>query len=544
MSSAPRLARGRRAYNRQDWTAAYEYLRGADEVDDVERLAIAAQLTGHEDEALEQLQRAHHARLRQGEVERAVYLAANLVMAMLNRGEEAQAAGWLARARRLLDDVDHDCAEAGYVMIPTALQTLRQGDISRATEMFQQIIEIAEQFGDPDLGAMGRLGRGQSLVQMGEIAAGLEYFDENMVAITSGEISPIVAGIVYCAVIDGCRGIYDLRRAQEWTQALDQWCESQPGMVRYRGNCLVFRSQIMQFHGAWSDAMVEAEKARVRLTVPRVQEAAGDAYYQLGDLHRLQGDLTRAEAAYRQANDVGRSPQPGLALVRLARGQVVPAAIALRRERDETSEPSRLCAVLPAFVDVMVAAGEVDSAREGAAKLAQVAEVLRAPYVRALASYAAGSVHVAAAEHRAALDSLRSSLALWRELDAPFEAARTRVLIGVACGALGDHDSARLEFDAARKTFIQLGATPEVGRVDSFSAPQAHRSAGALSARELEVVRLLAAGKSNRNIAAELFISEKTVARHVSNIFTKLGVSTRAAATAYAYEHGLQARST
>jgi len=538
------LTGGRRAYDQHDWSTAYEHLRGAEEVEDVEKFVVAAFLSGREEEAIEQMQRAHHVRLKAGEVERAIYLAANLVMLLVNRGEEAQAAGWLARCRRLLDDLRRDCVEAGYVMVPSALQALGQGDVAHATEMFQEVIEVAERFGDPDLACMGRMGRGQSLLAAGHIAAGLEDFDENMVAVTSGEISPIVAGIIYCAVIDGCRGIYDLRRAQEWTQALDLWCQSQPGMVQYRGSCLVFRSQIMQFHGAWSDALVEADRARVRLTEPRVQAAAGEAYYQLAELHRLQGDLVKAEAAYRQANELGRSPQPGLALVRLAQRQVEPAAVALRRERDEAADPSRLCAVMPAFVEVMVAAGDLASAREGSETLTQVASVLNAPYVRALASYSDGEVRLAAAEPRAALESLRSALKLWRELDAPYEAARTRVLIGLACRALGDQDAATLEFDAARKTFVQLGATPEVARLDALAAPQARALPGGLSAREVEVMRLLAGGKSNRAIAAELFISEKTVARHVSNIFTKVGVSTRAAATAYAYEHGLQARRT
>ncbi|HEY3084655.1 MAG TPA: LuxR C-terminal-related transcriptional regulator [Candidatus Dormibacteraeota bacterium] len=530
------LETGRLAYDQHDWPRAYEYLRGAEEPEDIQRLAVAAQLAGYEEAAIEQLQRAHSAFLKRGDLEPAIRAGGQLAMYLLNRGEFAQAGGWLARSRRLLDELNRDSAEAGFLMIPAALQALEQGDVAQASRIFEQVIEIAERFEDADLGAMGRLGRGQSLVITGQLAAGLELFDETMVAVTSGEVSPIVSGIIYCAVIDGCRRIYDLRRAQEWTEALDHWCESQPGLVPFRGNCLVFRSQIKQFHGAWADALSEADRACALLTKPRVQSAAGDAFYQLGELHRLRGDYAKADAAYQQANDTGRSPQPGLALVRLAKGQIEAAAAAVRRERDEEGDPSRRCAVLPAYVEVMVAAGDVDAARDGAGELARLADMFGAPYVRAIAGYADGAVLLAAGDPKSALESLRRALKLWRELGAPYEVARTRELIASACGALGDSESAEMELAAARKSLGQLGAVVAVH--EQAPAP------GGLSTRELDVLRLLAAGKTNKAIAADLFISEKTVARHVSNIFDKLGLASRAAATAYAYEHGLHRRPT
>jgi DNA-binding NarL/FixJ family response regulator len=531
------LTRGRRAYEQHNWAEAYASLRAAEDAEDLQRLAIAASLTGREEDAIETLQRAHNAFLKRGDVEPAVRCGSNLVMTLLHRGETAQAAGWLARCRRLLDDGQRDCVEVGYLAIPAALQALMQGDFLRASDMFKGVIEIADRFDDPDLAAMGRLGRGQTLLGMGEIASGLECFDETMVAVTSGEISPLVAGIVYCAVIDGCRGIYDLRRAQEWTEALDQWCDSQPGLVQYRGNCLVFRARIKQLHGRWSEALSEAATACQRLSEPRLQPEAGDAYYQLGELYRLRGDFVKAEAAFKQAHDLGHSPQPGLALIRLANGQVEAAAAALRREREEARDPSASCSVLPPFVETMIAAGDLDAARNGAAELGSIAERLDAPYVRALAAFAAGSVLLADGKHRAALESLRTAWSHWRGLDAPYEAAKTRVLIALACRAIGDADAAAMELDAARGALSALGAAPDLAYVDTLKRDR--QPAGGLSVREVEVMRLLAAGKSNRAIAVELFISEKTVARHVSNIFTKLGVSTRAAATAYAYEHGL-----
>jgi DNA-binding NarL/FixJ family response regulator len=536
MSPAADLDRGRKEYDRRNWPEAYELLRGAQEPEDLMRLAVAAQLTGHDEAAVEQLHRAHNTFLKRGDAQPAIRAGANLAMLLTNRGELAQAAGWIARCRRMLDELNRDCAEAGYLRIPTALQAVGQGDVAGASAIFKEVIQIAERFDDADLGAMGRLGRGQSLLMTGDIATGLELFDENMVAVTSGELSPIVAGIIYCAVIDGCRRIYDLRRAHEWTQALDQWCESQAGLVPFRGNCLVFRSEIKQLHGAWSDALVEANRACVMLTEPRVQEAAGDAFYQLGELHRLRGDFAAAEAAYLRANGVGRSPQPGLALVRLAQGQIESACAALRREREDARDPSRMTAVLPAFVDAMIAAGDVKAARAGAAELEAAARALGAPpFVRALAEKAQGAVLLAEGEPRSAVASLRSALDLWRDLDAPYEAARTRILIAKAWEALGDLDAAALEIDAARTLFAHLGSATD-------NPPAA--APGGLSAREVEVLRLVAAGKTNKAIAADLFISEKTVARHMSNIFDKLGLASRAAATAYAYEHGLQRRPT
>ena len=524
------LEAGRRAYDRHDWSEAYEHLQGAQEPEDLDRLAVAAQLVGKDEEAGDLLQRAHNAYLKRGEILPAVRSAGNLVMNLMQRGDQAQAGGWLARCRRLLDDGKRDCVEVGYLIVPAALGTLMQGEVERSSEMFQQVLDIAYRFDDPDLQAFGRLGRGSSLIGLGEVAAGLALLDENMVAVTSGELSPIVAGVVYCALIDSCREIYDLKRAHEWTSALDQWCESQHGMVPFRGNCLVYRSEIKQLHGDWSSAMAEAEKARDRLTTPGVQPAAGEAFYQLGELHRLRGDFVSAEVAYRQAHELGRSPQPGLALVRLAKGRTAAAATAMRRALDEAGAPAARWAVLPAFIEVMVAARDLGAAREAVTELSAVAERIGTSYLRARAKQAEGSVLLAEGAPREAIRSLRSALARWRELDVPYEAARTQALIGQACDSLGDHDAAAMELNAARKILARLGAT---------SVPAA--IPGGLSAREVEVIRLLAAGKSNRTIAGELFISEKTVARHVSNIFTKLRVSTRAGATAYAYEHGLQA---
>jgi DNA-binding CsgD family transcriptional regulator len=518
------------------WGDAYRSLTRAArlDADGLERLATAAYMLGREDEYLHALERAHHAHIEAGATQRAVRSAFWLSMTLLMRGESGPSVGWCARAERLLEREPAECVERGYMLLRDVVTRHVSGDHEAALAKATAAATIAERFGDRDLHALAVHEQGLCLIRLGRVEDGLRMLDEAMVAAVGAELSPIVTGLVYCSVIDGCQEVYALRRAQEWTAALSAWCEAQPDMVAFTGRCLVHRAEILQLHGAWQEALDEARRAGDRVT-----RAAGQAAYRRGEVHRLRGELARAEAAYREASRHGSEPLPGLALLRVAQGSGDAALAAMRRALAETSDPVERIRLLPAAVEVMLAAREADDARGACEELERLEPRFASPLLTAVVAAARGAIELAAGDARAALPALRRAERAWEEIGAPYERARVRVLVGRACRALGDEDSAALELDAARSVFAALGAAPDVTRVDTLRGRGGAAGAHGLTARELEVLRLVAAGETNKAIAATLVLSERTVDRHVSNIFAKLGTSSRTAATAYAYRHEL-----
>jgi DNA-binding CsgD family transcriptional regulator/tetratricopeptide (TPR) repeat protein len=541
MTDLATLRRGRRSFEQRAWAESYRLLQAADDdapldAEDLERLAIAAYLVGRDDECEAVTARAHQAFLDRADREGAARAAFWLGYALMGRGAIAPASGWFARAGRLLDEGQLDCVVRGYLLLPVAIGCIVQGDPAAADATFSEAAAIARRFADRDLASAACHGRGRALIRLGRIAEGVALFDEAMASVIAGEVTPLVAGDVYCSVLEGCRETFDLRRAYEWTASLGRWCATQPDLVRYRGECLNYRAEVLQLRGQWTDAARDAQDA-CELLISR--PAAGAAFYRRGDLHRLRGEFTKAEEDYTRAHERGRQPQPGLSLLRLAQGQIDAAAASIRSVLLDTQAQISRARLLPAAVEILLAADDVPAARAASAELSELARAFGAPLLAAASAHATGAVLLAEDDIAGASMSLRQACETWRELEMPYEEAQTCLLVSAVCEKRGDQDGRRLEIETARRRFTQLKAEPCLARIAGQAEHPSHPRIGSLSAREAQVLRLLAAGKTNRAIADELFISEKTVARHVSNIFDKLGVSSRTGASAWAFQHNL-----
>jgi DNA-binding CsgD family transcriptional regulator len=536
------VERGRESYAERAWVDAYESLSEADRAtplgaDDLELLARSAYMLGRDDEYVAALERAHRAQLDADQALQAAGTAFWIGLHLFLQGETAPATGWFARAQRLVEGEGGECAERGYVMTAACLHQMAARDYAAVYATASEALEIAERWGDRDLAAFARMDQGCALLNLGRTDEGRRLVDETMVSVTAGELSPVAAGLVYCNTISFCQDAHELRRAREWTAALSRWCEQERDMVAHTGICRVHRAEVMTLGGAWEDALGELRVLRERLAGGLVgQRATAAAAYQQGELLRLTGEFEAAEEAYREASRLGREPQPGLALLRLAQGEVASAAGSIRRALGEAGEPLKRGALLPAYVEITLAQGDLDAARTARRELEQIAGRQRSDVLDAAAAQAEGAVRLAEGDADAALTATRRAWNLWQQLGAPYEAARARVLVGLACRALGDQDTAALELEAARAAFAELGAAPDLAVLRSLSEPA---DTGGLTARELEVLRLVAVGRSNREIAAALTISEHTAARHLQNIFAKLHVSSRTAASAFAFERHL-----
>lgn len=545
MELVAELKRGREAFGRQAWREAHEALTVADRSAplgpaDLELLATSAYMLGWEQEYMEVLERAYRAYLDSEEPLAAVRCAQWIAVKLAVRGELGQAGGWLGRAERLLEREGTDRVERGYLLIPRIIEQEAEGELERAAATAAEAAAIGERFGDPDLFSVAAHAEGSALISLGRFREGLALLDLAMVAVLAGEVSPVSSGIVYCGAILACEEAHELRRAREWTTALTRWCEGQPDLVAFTGRCLVHRAQIMRMDGSWQEAIEEARRAAERCLKGENPVAAGEAHYQRAEVHRLRGEHPAAEEAYREASAQGWEPHPGLALLRLAQGKGKAAQAAIRRVLSEPRDTGKRAGLLPAYVEILVAVGDLQGAEEGCAELDSIAGWEEEPgALAALAAHSRGLVELTAGDPEAALAALRRAVELWQRFRTPYEVARTRELIGLACRDLGDEDTARLELEAARETFARLGAVTDLARIEGPAGLGNAVDSHGLSNRELEVLSMLCAGKTNREIAADLVLSVRTVDRHVSNLYAKLGVSSRAAATTYAHEHGL-----
>ena len=464
------LEQGRLAHAKRAWLEAYETLTATHEVrplapEDLELLAIETFMLGRDDESIAWLERAHQRYLESEENLRAVHCAVWIGLNLASRGQIGPATGWLGRAQRLLAN-EGDCAERGYLLLPRMFQHEAAGDFAAAAAAAGEAVRVGERFGDRDLFALAIHGQGHMLIRDGRVREGLALLDEGMVAVTAEELSPIVTGLVYCGVILACQEVYEVRRAREWTRALSDWWALQPDMVAFTGRCLVHRAEILQLDGFWPDALEEVRRAGERF-VETKNPAAGLARYRQGELLRLQGEFGAAEEAYKEASRFGWEPQPGLAQLRLGQGRAEAAAAAIRRAEVATSLPIERARLLPAFVEIMLAVGENESARRACVELQELARGFESAMLAALVAHAQGAVHLAEGDAQAALVALRNAHETWHALEAPYEIARTRVLVGEACRVLGDEEAAALELDAARSIFERLGARPDVARLDA-----------------------------------------------------------------------------
>ncbi|MFE3545746.1 LuxR C-terminal-related transcriptional regulator [Nocardia sp. NPDC059177] len=534
------LRRAREAYERREWVAAFDTLSGTDagllHGDDFARLATAAYLTGRTNDSIQAMQRAYQLHLDAGDPLAAVRCAFWLAMTLLTTGESAVGSGWVARAERLLEQAPGDVAEHGYVCVAVLFRHLTAGEYAEAACCADRVTDYGRRFGCADLVAMGLSAQGRLAIYAGRVREGLALLDEAMAHVAADGVSTLFAGHIYCSLVEACQEISDFARMEQWTVALTSWCADQQGLVLFTGQCAVHRGQLMRVHGAYDAALEEFGLAVRRYLAAETVAPAGLASAERGDVLRIRGAFAEADAAYTAAIGYGHDPQPGLALLWAARGRTAAAVATTRRLVAETPDPVHRSQVLPAAVDILLAARETADAAELSTELTAVAAGFDCAALRATAARAAGCVATATGDHATAVTELRRAARLWSALDVPYETARSRTDLGRALRALGDEGSAGLEFDAARRVFARLGAAPAEAEATRLLAPT---TPGGLTAREVEVLRLVAAGRSNPQIAAQLVLSEKTIARHLSNIFTKLDVTSRTAAAAFAYEHDL-----
>jgi ATP/maltotriose-dependent transcriptional regulator MalT len=534
------VTQGRRAAANGEWAEAYEALSSVDPAslgpDVLEVLADAAWWVFDEHAAIQARQRAYAGYAAAGDDARAGAVAARLAIDHFSRGNPSVGGGWLAKAHRHLDG-EPECIELGMLWTMEATVRRYGGDLDGSIELAQRAAALARRLNEGGGLAMAIHTEGLAHIAAGRIPQGLTLLDEAMTSVLAGELDPFLTGVVYCNVIGACLEIADLGRASEWSAAARDWCDSLSAESPFHSLCRVNRAHVARLAGAWAEAEAEASLAADEMERTDAPEI-GSALLELAEIRRRRGDLEGSAAAFERAQVYGADPQPGRALLALARGKPREAAAALRSARDGPLTAPERVRLLAACVEVGIASGDPAEARACAAELREATAALATPALQAMADHADGAVFLAEADPEAALSPLRRACGAWADLQFPYEHARSRQALGTAMRATGDEEGGEGELRAARDAFERLGARLDVAAVDALLGPDDALPAG-LSAREAEVLRLVASGKTNRDIAVELVLSEHTVGRHLQNIYGKIGVGSRAAATAFVFEHGL-----
>jgi DNA-binding CsgD family transcriptional regulator len=534
----------RDAYRCGEWADATALFLSADavselEIDDIEALAWAAGIAAQDRVMLAALERvyAHHAARKDHEASARAAFWSGLRHMMI--GEAGLGAGWLQRAAKHAEETAPDCVQRGYLLLPQVFMHRGKQAYETAIEIANTAIAIGEKADEPDLIALAGSLKGGMLFRLGRIDEGYVPIDEAMLLANTGRLSPVVSGTVYCEIVGSCCRVLEMVRAREWTAILNDWCRRNPQAKAFNGVCRVHRAEVLQLEGNWNEAFAEAGRAGHGLEGTTEQTAMANAAYRRGEILRLRGEFEAADAEYRRAGEMAIDPQPGLALLRLAQGQSDEAAAMIRRALDTARDMTRKAALLPAGIEILIACRDLDAAKSLRDQMKEIAELFNTEILARVADQSLGSLAMAQGKFSEASAALIAAREYWSEFGAPYLVARLRLDIALAYAELGDAEGAGMELDAAEKAFHELGAEPDLVRLRAIRARTHAPVANVLTAREREVLALMADGGSNPAIAEELGLSPKTVNRHAENIFDKLGVSSRAAAVAKALKTGV-----
>lgn len=538
------LCAARAAYENGAWADATDLFLTADAEaplgsDDLDALVWAAAVAARDQEMLDALERLYDRYEAEGNHEECARTAFWSGLRSMMIGEVSLGGAWLQRAGTHAEHTPPDCVQRGYLLLPQVLTHRLKGALDDALEIADAAIGMGKTAGEFDLVALAGSLKGGLLFRLGRIEEGYAPIDETMLLATSGKLSPVVTGVVYCEIVGACCRVQEMVRAREWTAVLNAWCQRNPQARAFNGVCQVHRAEVLQLEGKLNEAYAEAEKAGEGLQGTTEQTAIATAAYRRGEIHRLKGRFALADAEYRRADEIGIDPQPGLALLRLAEGRMDEAARMIRRAIENAGAMPERAALLPAGVEILAASGAIEDAAPLCVEMSHIADTFENEILARVADQCRGILELAQGDPEAALAPLERARRYWSIFGAPYLDARLRLDIARGHLALGDQARARTDLDAAEKLLRALEAKPDLDRLASLRGGRPSAGAAALTAREREVLARMAEGLTNREIAAELDVSPKTVNRHSENIFNKLGVASRAAAVAHALKAGV-----